>query len=205
MPEQRPVFHVMATGWEHPAWAGEFYPEDLPAAWRLTYYANEFPGVLLSQPDWRSLEPASLSAWADDVSGSFRFYLELISPLEPQEGAHLARCLGGNFGGFVVASAKIRQIAGQWGKQQSDWGIYTCYPVSGAGLAMGEPPLDESRLACRIASADLADLKSQRRLLERLASQVTGRAEVLLFLEGTPPGIEKIRNLRVLAQLLGIA
>ncbi len=47
MPDNRPAFHVLAVGWDHPAWQGSFYPDDLPADWRLTYYANEVPGVLL--------------------------------------------------------------------------------------------------------------------------------------------------------------
>ena len=45
---------LRARDWEHPAWNQEFYPDDLPEDWRLSYYANEFPVVLVPVSEFRT-------------------------------------------------------------------------------------------------------------------------------------------------------
>lgn len=42
-----------SAGWKHSLWGNEvFYPEDLPTDWYLSFYANEFPIVLVPNKDW---------------------------------------------------------------------------------------------------------------------------------------------------------
>ncbi|MCP5417353.1 MAG: DUF72 domain-containing protein [Chromatiaceae bacterium] len=67
---------VGARGWDHPGWVDVFYPADLPQAWRLTYYANEFPGVLLPETLWLSATPARVAGWCEEVADDFLFFLE---------------------------------------------------------------------------------------------------------------------------------
>jgi hypothetical protein len=68
---------VIARGWERSDWWGEFYPEDLPEDWRLSYFANAFQSVLVPAASWREAPRGRLAQWAEDVPDRFRFYLEL--------------------------------------------------------------------------------------------------------------------------------
>lgn len=41
-----------AADWRPTNWASEYYPEDLPSEWRLSYYANEYSTVLIKMDEW---------------------------------------------------------------------------------------------------------------------------------------------------------
>ncbi len=66
---------VAAYGWQGSEW-NPFYPDGLPADWRLDYYANEFFAVVVPFAEWSVAEDAELLAWQDQVSDDFRFYWE---------------------------------------------------------------------------------------------------------------------------------
>lgn len=68
---------VIARGWDRSDWYGEFYPEDLPEDWRLSYFANAFQSVLVPAASWRGASGERLAQWAEDVPDRFRFYLEV--------------------------------------------------------------------------------------------------------------------------------
>lgn len=60
--------------WDHPDWVPGFYPEDLPADWRLSYYANEHRVVLV--PAARLHDATAIAQWVQDVDVGFRFVFE---------------------------------------------------------------------------------------------------------------------------------
>ena len=66
-----------ARDWEHPSWAQDYYPEDLPADWRLSYYANDLSQVLVPQARWLGAGEAGWADWVEAVPPGFRFFLEL--------------------------------------------------------------------------------------------------------------------------------
>lgn len=68
---------IGTLGWDRTDWVGSFYPADLPAEWRLSYYANEFDAVLIPADRWASEATSHVEAWCEDVSGRFRFIAEL--------------------------------------------------------------------------------------------------------------------------------
>lgn len=68
--------HLGAIGWDHEAWAGSFYPEDMPPEWRLSYYNTHFDCVLLPYRDWGARSLETLAAWREDTLERFRFLLE---------------------------------------------------------------------------------------------------------------------------------
>lgn len=72
----QPQFIVGARGWLHDAWAEAFYPEDLPGDWRLSYYSNEFRGVLVPADYWDWAGAEEVADWVEDVAAPFRFFLE---------------------------------------------------------------------------------------------------------------------------------
>jgi len=66
---------IGACGWKHPAWLNDFYAEDLPEDWLLGFYSNEFTVVYVPANDW--VNEVTLADWAEDITESFRFILEL--------------------------------------------------------------------------------------------------------------------------------
>ncbi|MBT8132926.1 MAG: hypothetical protein KJO03_00355 [Gammaproteobacteria bacterium] len=72
----KPTIHVGAYGWLHQHWMNSFYPEDLPADWRLGYYSNEFNTVLVPSFYWQQRYMVDCETLLDDVHSSFQFYIE---------------------------------------------------------------------------------------------------------------------------------
>ncbi len=191
MPDNRPVFHILAVGWDHPAWQGSFYPDDLPEDWRLTYYANEVPGVLVPQALWCKADEAQVESWIDDVGEEFRFYLALEGGGGDCDPVDVANLLGDNLGGVVVDSVEETTRTG---------GIprFTL-------ATKGQPLSEKVSPAYCLTAESLGDLRAQRVLLESLAEQAPEGADVLLFIEGERMDMAVLNDLRQLAQLLGLA
>jgi len=63
-------------GWDHPGWRENFYPDDMPTDWRLAYFANNFPAVLLPAGLLADLDAATIRDWVSAIEGDFVFYLE---------------------------------------------------------------------------------------------------------------------------------
>ena len=77
--QNTPNFHYCylgAIGWDHPAWNGAFYPDDMPSEWRLNYYNTLFECVYLPYTLWQSVAPETLEKWHADTLDSFRFVFE---------------------------------------------------------------------------------------------------------------------------------
>jgi len=79
---------LAAVGLEGPRWDREYYPDDLPEDWRLGYYANEFPGVLIPAAVWA--DDQDVEQWLEDVSEGFVFHFQLNDRMS---GADLNRAL----------------------------------------------------------------------------------------------------------------
>ena len=52
------------SGFSYKEWKGSFYPEDLPAARMLAYYAGRLPAVEINNTFYRMPRPALLEGWA---------------------------------------------------------------------------------------------------------------------------------------------
>lgn len=61
------------SGFSYQEWHGGFYPQDLPAADRLAYYAARLPAVEINQTFYRMPRASLLSGWAAQVPDAFRF------------------------------------------------------------------------------------------------------------------------------------
>ena len=67
---------VGAAGWQHPAWHGSFYPDDLPEDWQLSYYNTRFQAVYLPAAIWQAASEATWGQWLFDTQDGFYFVLE---------------------------------------------------------------------------------------------------------------------------------
>ncbi len=68
--------HVGTSGFSYPAWKGSFYPDDLPAAKWLAFYATQLDTVEINNTFYRMPKESVLAAWADEVPAGFRFVLK---------------------------------------------------------------------------------------------------------------------------------
>ncbi len=81
----KPVYQLRigTTDWEE---IPQFYPDDLPEEWRLTYYANEHTIVEIPEERWRNADPETLEEWGDDVHERFQFVVPFTpNPSVPWE------------------------------------------------------------------------------------------------------------------------
>ena len=67
---------VGTSGYNYPEWKGSFYPQDLPAAKMLPFYAERFPSVEINASFYRMPTPKVVAGWAAQVPPSFRFTLK---------------------------------------------------------------------------------------------------------------------------------
>jgi len=93
------TIRVGACDWDHPQWLSHFYPDDLPEDWRLTFYANVFSTVLVSEAKWQA-NNVDFEQWAEDVPEGFRFYF--LSENVAAGDAMIKAQLGDLFAGFVT-------------------------------------------------------------------------------------------------------
>lgn len=83
-----------AIGWEHDAWCGAFYPDDLPSEWRLSFYNTEFECVYLPYATWGHATVETLSQWREDTLARFRFLLEPGHGTDANQDATRVSALG---------------------------------------------------------------------------------------------------------------
>jgi len=67
---------VGAAGWQHPAWRGSFYPEDIEDDWLLSYYNTQFNAVYLPAAVWQAASEVTWAQWLYDTLDGFYFVLE---------------------------------------------------------------------------------------------------------------------------------
>ncbi len=189
---------VGAVGWTHPAWRGGFYPPDLPAGWRLAYYANEFEALWVPAAAWGARPAARAAAWAEALPAGF----DLVAALPPEAlaaGAALARRawwralerLAPWLRAVVAPAARDRAgeaaracLAARWPvldapDANGPGGIWTWQGGSASGAAVGLLELPDGG----------RDLRALRAAIEAFLAQLpAGVNDALLFLDA-PGGV----------------
>jgi uncharacterized protein YecE (DUF72 family) len=67
---------VGTSGYSYTPWKGTFYPEKLPAAKMLSYYAQRLPAVEINNTFYRMPNAELLQRWAADTPAGFTFALK---------------------------------------------------------------------------------------------------------------------------------
>ncbi len=67
---------IGTSGFAYKEWKGKFYPEDLPVAKMLRYYAERFDTVEINNTFYRTPTPRLLEDWAAEVPSDFAFVLK---------------------------------------------------------------------------------------------------------------------------------
>ena len=67
---------VGTSGFSYKEWKGTFYPDDLPAAKMLSFYAEHFGSVEINNTFYRMPEAKTLEKWSGEVPEGFTFVLK---------------------------------------------------------------------------------------------------------------------------------
>jgi uncharacterized protein YecE (DUF72 family) len=81
---------IGTSGYNYPEWKGRFYPETLPAAKMLPYYAERFPTVEINYTFYRTPNEKILDGW--NKATPERFKLTLKAPKRITHEARLRDC-----------------------------------------------------------------------------------------------------------------
>ena len=81
---------IGTSGYNYPEWKGSFYPETLPSAKMLPYYAERFPTVEINYTFYRAPNEKILAGWSDATPGHFR--LTLKAPRRITHDSRLRNC-----------------------------------------------------------------------------------------------------------------
>jgi uncharacterized protein YecE (DUF72 family) len=80
---------VGTSGFSYPAWRGSFYPEKMPPAKMLPYYAERLSTVEINNTFYRMPKAEVLASWAASTPETFRF-----APKAPQLITHRQKLVG---------------------------------------------------------------------------------------------------------------
>lgn len=184
--------HIFPRGWNHPNWDASFYPDDIPADWRPSFFANEFPGVLIPQEELLLAQAeASCEQWAEAVGDKFRFYLECRDASQLPSILACAKALGPGVAGLVMVDAVLPDDA-----IMEDLAVFQGGSIDQACEAWSYP------LAVLLDAEQLGSLREQRFMLEGLNDNLATHTDMPIFLMGAVKNIETLRQFRQLAELL---
>ena len=77
---------IGTSGYNYPEWKGSFYPETMPAAKMLPYYAARFPTVEINYTFYRMPTPKTTEGWLNQAPAAFSYALKA-----PQRMTHIQR------------------------------------------------------------------------------------------------------------------
>ncbi len=221
---------IGARGWDHEGWVGDFYPDDLPPDWRLSYYANAFRAALVPAEHLRQADPNQLGEWTADVPESFAFYLEVSGTLMQALGRgpmvllELAQAIGDQLSGFVLDLAshplpeapqlerwlagmlELGSVCARWRPESVPEHLLPTLQRHGVSLCW-EPDLvqrGELSAGC-VGRLDVGggDVRKLREQVEAFLRWSAPCQQALLYFDGEPYAYQQMEEARVIAELLG--
>ena len=95
---------IGTSGYNYPEWKGSFYPDDLPAAKMLPYYASRFPTVEINYTFYRMPNEKIVSGWAAQTPSPYK--LTLKAPRRITHDNRLKNC-GSLVSGFCQVAGTL--------------------------------------------------------------------------------------------------
>lgn len=182
-----PDLLVTTRGWQHPDWDSSFYPDDMPDDWRLSYFANNFAGVLVSAEECEKLDIATAQAWLDELEGDFDFYLEA------DVSAGLKELLADRLVGVLSAKAEnIRTFAEN-----------NNISLRNAPNSIVYVSNDGEQVFCLYRPAAELTLAELRQDIEDMLGVSQTARRCVLCWDTAEPRPEALESARVIAELLG--
>lgn len=103
---QKPWIGVACVDWDNPQLvAAKFYPDDIPADWYLTYYANYIMACALSPDKWLNASADELVDWCEQTQDNFWFYLFCDSVDQFEQAQQCALKFPSKFAGILLSES----------------------------------------------------------------------------------------------------
>jgi hypothetical protein len=106
MTKQQEINHrwigVAACDWTASSLLTDFYTEEVPSEWYLTWYANLAMAVVLPPARWQPATPVIVADWLDQIQENFWFYLLCETAEQVAQAADLIYLFKGKCGGLVL-------------------------------------------------------------------------------------------------------
>jgi hypothetical protein len=176
---------VGSCGWKHKSWLDSFYPDDLPEDWQLTYYANEFSGVLIPV-DYLQATECDIEQWCDDAADGFSFYLLWPETGDDQLLVNQLSQFGDRLAGILMPQE--RPLA-------TDVPVYLWQEVW--------RPDNEGSSGIAVLSITNKDLKTQRNELQQFQKDTAGELHAV-FLMDNDLDINQLNEFKTLVELMGL-
>ncbi len=221
------IILIGAYGWQHPHWDDVFYPEDLPVEWKIGYYGNEYPVVVVPSSYWSS-KSEQYTEWLDESDDALIFVCEWPTPGAKQSDYQQAlegiEALGDRVAAVLVPITAmpsefewdyIIRIAGQQ-KISFDLApelraafiaeLTTRLPERDYGVCWnGEQGSQDDIQSgevgiCRIARD--REPKELRLLLETMMATSDNERRLILIVDGAPPDMKLLTNAGIILDLL---
>ena len=221
------VVLIGARGWQHNDWIGEFYPDDLPDDWRLGYYGNEYP-VVMVPASYLSADESEYEQWLEESDDSLRMIVEW-----PAQGAGQQQVAAAQKAVELLAQRVMAiMIPVESDITESDYTIYkelaasypVCFDVTLEQRAQLLPWLAEHFANDDYSVCWRADLnfkqdlefgtvaitrtfgniapKDLRVLLETMIAATNPERHMVLIVEGEPPSMQLLTNASIILDLL---
>lgn len=185
---------IGTADWHGSHWQDQYFPIDLPADWRMGYYANELDAVLLERSTWTALSADELTEWGEDLQGNFRLF---FAGAAPEDGVLLNLAhdkLGKRFGGALGATKLDNPHEFPW---------LTELPEAPADSQIWRDEAATHWLA-RLDIGQL-DPRAQRDLLAQLAAIWPDTADKSIVLVGASANPDSANQFKTLTELMGLA
>jgi len=219
---------IGACGWDYPQWNDDFYPDDLPDEWRLGFYGNEFPVVLIPAQAWQQ-GVAAVRAWLDETHdapdficewpasetrvGEYEQVLEMISLLRTRVLAIVVPLDEPADGRLLRYLQQLEQLAplaldvsAQADPQSMADAVQAHLRKPVSMVWHGEPQTQALLARGELAIARINQTQEQprtmRAIIEALLGCAQGKARLLLLIDGQPPSLRQLRAAGVIQDLL---
>lgn len=201
--------NVGAWGWKHVSWEQDvFYPDDLPADWRLAYYSNEFDLVVIPASYWDETEEEN---WLDDVEDDFVFFIDW--PVTGSEEI-INRCrtfidqAGRQIGSILLDNQLLSDQSQNQLKWLTELSVQTTVRQYGMHQTVIDFPFlqDDTDTDAILTGDSLMaihsdDGESLRDLSKRLQQLLAGKNIQQIILAGDEPSINRLNELKTMLPL----
>ncbi len=222
---------IGTAGWQHAEWGNEvFYPADLPEDWYLSFYANEFPVVLIAERQWLDVSEAEqlIDEIIEQATEGFKciFELDLITQNNIQARLKYLAKIEDFMGGLLVRAksdfVEDKKLAEQLASLSHDFNvcldiddpadlpglvafcaqhaISVCWRGDGEVIVPEGATLWLTRCDSGQEKKTIAQ-QLKRIITEQLKLENTSREHVLII-DGLPPSIEVTRNASIMMDIM---
>jgi hypothetical protein len=214
---------IGARGYDHAAWSGPFYPEDLPEDWRFCFYSNRQRALLIPAEQAARATDAEIAQWSDDSDEGFRFVMEVppavLTGVQPvADWLQRLRVLMPRIAGFLVVAdadtreAVLQSLAGvkplcvdlpaslnneAWHSLMQSLNAGRCWRVAQA-------PVPVAGGSLIVALSPGGDPRALRAQFEALAAVRGASTQLALFVDEPAAAARQLHDIRVLAELMGL-